>query len=691
MKEGLTLQIDLEQKIRGYWLLAAGIAIAAAAQWILMLSKDQPGFWDIGTWWKNLASNSSPLTGLILYAVGGLVFIKAINQNRNAQTFFNISTLEFQPDSPRFGFWVTSLCLGLLTACLAAINPGNEIAPIMTATWLISIALFILSVTMAQNQPAISAESLIAWIQAHRSDLIAITVIVTAAFLIRFEGVELHPYSFINDEGQMGKNGVCVISGQCQNLFTAGWSGQPMLAFLPTGISIAIFGRTVFAVRLVSVILGTLAVASTYLFTREVFGKTPAWMAAGLLASLPINVHFSRLGVDNIVDSLSTATILWLLFRGLKSGSVLNYLMAGILAGLCLATYPGTRLAPFLGFGCLFFAGLRNQGFIKAQKRNILIFILAFGITAAPFMGYFYTHPELFFVRINRESIFQNNIFQNELQAGKSAAEILTSQFLKSSLVFILTPAPSNFFNSPQPYLPPLAAVFFVLGMFYSMWRIKDERYITVFVWFWIVVILGSTLTGGPPTSQRLLMSTPALVIMTAIGFSKVIETLPQNIQNAGLVSKIIPIVFILFIGFQNIYFYFYEYRNGHFFEDRTNELTYETAPLIEAGSTNNRFYLIAEPGVPYLSFPNFSFFSPDVEKAYFNIVTPQTLAGLPNNKDALFIATANRKTDIEQLARFLPGGQWNQVNRRYQPSQVLFYSYKVKQSDLFAFKPSSK
>jgi hypothetical protein len=186
-------------------------------------------------------------------------------------------------------------------------------------------------------------------------------------------------------------------------------------------------------------------------------------------------------------------------------------------------------------------------------------------------------------------------------------------------------------------------------------------------------------------------MSTPALVIMTAIGFSKVIETIPQNIQNAGLIVKIIPIVFILFIGIQNIYFYFYEYRNGHFFEDRTNELTYETAPLITAGYTNSRFYLIAEPGVPYLSFPNFSFFSPDVEKAYFNIVTQQTLTGLPKDKDVLFIATASRKADIEQLRRFLPGGEWNEVNRRYQPSQVLFYSYKVKQSDLFAFKPSSK
>jgi len=147
-------------------------------------------------------------------------------------------------------------------------------------------------------------------------------------------------------------------------------------------------------------------------------------------------------------------------------------------------------------------------------------------------------------------------------------------------------------------------------------------------------------------------------------------------------------LIFVLFIGYQNVNFYFYEYRDGHYFEDPTNELTYETGALIAPLHTNGRFYLIAEPSVPFLSFANFNFFSPDVEKAYFNEVTPQTLAALPKDKDALFIATAARQTDIELLARLLPGGEWSEVRRRNQPDQVLFYSLKVKKSDLQAFKP---
>jgi len=526
------------------------------------------------------------------------------------------------------------------------------------------------------------------WFYTHRVELLVMTIIVITAFFIRFQDVELHPYSFVNDEGEMGNNGACIVNGICQNLFDIGWAAQPMLSFLPTGISVSIFGHTATAVRLVSVILGTLAVLATYLFTRDVFGRTEAWVAAGLLATLPFHVHFSRLGFANIIDSLSTATVLWLLYRGMKRGSTLNFLTAGILGGLFLSTYPGSRLAPILGLCCIGYIAMRTRGFLKTQARNIVIFVLALAITSAPILGYFYTHFNIFSARMTTENIFQNNTFQNGLQNGSSAFEILTGQFMQSSLVFILTPAVSNFFNSPKPYLIPLAAIFFMLGMAYTIWHIKEERYLTVLVWFWIAIILGSTITSGPPTSQRMLMSTPALAIITAIGFSKAVDTIPQKSRFTRWARTSMLLIFVLFIGYQNVNFYFYEYRDGHYFEDPTNELTYETGALIAPLHTNGRFYLIAEPSVPFLSFANFNFFSPDVEKAYFNEVTPQTLAALPKDKDALFIATAARQTDIELLARLLPGGEWSKVRRRNQPDQVLFYSLKVKQSDLQAFKP---
>ncbi len=667
------------QRFRGLSFLAASIAIAALAQWMLILSTEQPGFWDIRNWWSSFGNNSSPLPGLVMYAISGWMFIRGINLIGEIPAKITFANIEQKIHSPRFGFWITSLGLAILTASYASSPDANQYGPALAITWLISIGLFVSSVIMDEKWRPPSIFKLAKWLKSHQLDLAMLTIIVSIAFFIRFYGIELNPYSFINDEGKMGNTGSCIADGACNNLFETGWAGQPMLAFLPIGISISIFGHTATAVRTVSILMGTLAVLCTYLLTREIFGQTQAWMAAGLLAALPINVHFSRLGVSNIIDSLSTTAILWLIFRGMKRGSVLTILLAGILAGICFATYPGTRLAPILGLFLMLFITLRTRRFLNAQIHNIVIYTLAFTIVAAPFLGYFWTHPQDFTSRMSSQGIFQNHSFQDGLQSGKNAFEIMTDQFMKSSLVFILTPAPLNFYNSPKPYLVPVAAIFFMLGLFFTIWRIKDERYLALFLWFWAAIILGSTITDGPPSSQRMLMSTPPLAIITALGFSKVIENILQTNQITRWLGKIILILFVLFIGYQNLYFYFYEYQAGHFFEDPANEFTYETASLITPLHSNGRFYVITEPNVPYLSFPNFDFFSPDVEKSYFNDVTPQTVAALPKDKDALFIATPGRKPDIEQLEHLLPGGEWTEVRRRNQPDQVLFYSYYVK------------
>jgi hypothetical protein len=222
----------------------------------------------------------------------------------------------------------------------------------------------------------------------------------------------------------------------------------------------------------------------------------------------------------------------------------------------------------------------------------------------------------------------------------------------------------------------------------YCLWRIREERYFILLIWFSAAIILGSTITGGPPSSQRMLMSTPGLAIITAIGVIKAAENIPPVGKLTRWLRAAAVIGFVLWVGYQDIRFYQDDYQSGHYFEDPTNELTYETAAIISPLHKTGRFYMMSEPGVPYLSFPNFDFFSPDVEKAYYDTVTPQTLAALPKDKDALFIATLGRVDDLKKLAQLIPRGEWREVQRRFQPPDMLYYSYKINQSDLQAFKP---
>jgi 4-amino-4-deoxy-L-arabinose transferase-like glycosyltransferase len=664
-------------------LLAVSLATAGIAQTLLVLAIKQPGFWEINKWLSGL-EQPSPLPGLLLYVVSSWGFIQAlILGGKTIPASLPISPLNIKSTVPSFGFWFTSLGMAVFLAYSLATPAINIPTMAVTITWLANIAIMTLSVLYEANSKLPSFKRVHEWFHSHKLELTGVTILTLAAFAIRFWNLELHPYAFMNDEAEMAGGGICILQGTCTNPFSIVWAGQPALAFLPTSISIALFGHTAVAVRLVSAVTGTLAVAAVYLVAREAFGQKEAWLAVALLAALPVHIHFSRLGVDNIIDSLSTTVILGLLFFGIKRNSSVSFLLAGIAGGLCMYTYPGSRLAPILGLVFLTYIALTRPGFLDIHLKNILILVIALLVTVAPLAGYFLANPDIFFARMQGEGIFQNQIITSE-----NAGSILIDQFMKSSLVYILSPAPINFFNSPKPYLSSFVSVFFILGLAYILWRIKEERYLILFIWFWAEILLGSTLTGGPPTSQRMLMSMPALAIIISIGFCKTIENIPQpNLKFAGWQSVFLLVLFAGLTGYTNIRFYHYEYRIGHYFEDPSNEFSYEAATAISRLQDLDHLYLIVDPAINYLEFASFNYFSPNIEKSYFE-VSLQSLIGLPRNQNILFIATPDRLDDLQKITFWIPVGEWTRIERRYQPGAILYYSYYIRQRNFQGSKP---
>jgi hypothetical protein len=677
-------------KLTGILLLMLGLATGIVAQIVLGLSLAPSSvYWPANDWLNNIWNNASPIPGLFLYAVAAILFLFGLHHTQESLPPFVIHT-ENPARKPKFGLWITSFGLAAINVLHAPYADYNDRQGyVYIGLWVLSIILFVLSAVLDTGWRLPSTQKFVEWLKKNRAELLLIGAITIVAFCIRFIDVEIHPYSFMNDEGEFGNNAACLLTGECRNIFYVGWAGQPMLNFLPAAINIGLLGRTALAVRLSSVMIGVLAVLAVYLCAREIFNKRVAWVAALLLAALPVHVHFSRLGVANIVDSLTSTLILWLLFRGAKRGSTLSFVAAGIVAGLCMYTYIGSILAPVIGAGALIYIALRMPGFLRANIKNILFLILAITIVILPLLGHYYTHSDSFLARYKGEGIFENGSIQDKIKTtGKNTAQILLDQFAKSSLVYIVTPAPSNFYSSPKPYLIPLVAILFMFGLALTLSRIKDARFMVIIAWLLTPIILGSTLTGGPPSTQRMMMSMPALMMISAVGMITVVESIQQFGQKVLRFAPVILLSLVLYTGYTNIAFYFYEYRNGNFFGNPTNEFTYEASKAIAPLHDQSRLYMIQTPSIPYLSFPSFKFFAPDVEKLDFNLVTRETLSKLSNDKDALFMATPDRILDLNFVRQQIPAGTWNEVKRRYDPTQLLYYSYKISKEQLKGFKP---
>jgi asparagine N-glycosylation enzyme membrane subunit Stt3 len=88
--------------------------------------------------------------------------------------------------------------------------------------------------------------------------------------------------------------------------------------------------------RLAWVVVGTLSVVTTYLLARRLSGPVTGWTAAFLVAVYHYHIHYSRLGSNQIADTLFTSTSLWLLIRGVQTGSRGSFALAGCCAGLGL-------------------------------------------------------------------------------------------------------------------------------------------------------------------------------------------------------------------------------------------------------------------------------------------------------------------------------------------------------------------
>jgi hypothetical protein len=287
-----------------------------------------------------------------------------------------------------------------------------------------------------------------------------------------------------------------------------------------------------------------------------------------------------------------------------------------------------------------------------------------------------------FMGRIYQESILNdNNLQELAANANMQPVDFIVRQIQVSTTVFIATPAKGSFFDAPRPYLTWWVAIFLILGMVYAFWHSKQVRYIMLLGWFWSPILLGSALTMGPPSHQRMLVAAPALVLLVALGLWKFAQA-AQHITR--LPTRYILIICMFVVGFtawQDLNFYFVgDFRTGHYFENDGNELSYEIGVRAHALGPGYQMLLIGEPDI-FADFADFHYLTAQsnlqMDVQNFNSVTPEAIASLPRDHGIFFAAVPSRVEDLRMVTQQLPGGEWIEVLHRTRPQDgIAYYAY---------------
>jgi 4-amino-4-deoxy-L-arabinose transferase-like glycosyltransferase len=360
--------------------------------------------------------------------------------------------------------------------------------------------------------------------------------------------------------------------------------------------TVGIWGRDFFGIRMISAITGTLTILATYFLGRTLSDRRLGLISAGVIALLPIHVHFSRNAMFNIVDPLFGTLALTFLCYGMRYRAGWAYIWAGATLSVVTYLYEAGRLlylafAPaWIIFMCVWSRPTRHwSGFFKM---GIILLLLA-----APF---FYTQlqgSQLGFAdRLGEQganfALLRSNIATKSLVEGVTIylRDVLQFVFWR----FIYTPDPSNlYFPVGTGLLHWYVGPLLLIGVVIALVRLRLTRF---FLLGWMLAgCLGLSFLATFEWSQRFCVLFIPMAILIGIGIRYPLEWfgLPERAARWGMVG-----IVILFgvVSLGDYYAQLPEYNSRvrrYFFQYDYIDALYQTVPVTQGTLTEPEYLFI--------------------------------------------------------------------------------------------------
>jgi 4-amino-4-deoxy-L-arabinose transferase-like glycosyltransferase len=393
--------------------------------------------------------------------------------------------------------------------------------------------------------------------------------VLAVAAVLRFWQLGEYPAGLYRDEAFNGLDALGVLEGNYAIFFTANNGREPLNIYL-TAVAIALFGRSVLAIRLAAAVAGTLTTGLVYLLAREWFGTRTGLFAAWLWAVTLWTVHLSRIGLRVILLAPCLALAFWLgtmAYRRQRREQGSHgwlWLLAGLAYGLGFYTYLAVRFTPLLLL--LVFLYLLWQRGWRRLWPGVAWFVGGTAVILFPLALFYLQQPEMLVGRSSQVSIFNPDINNGDLWG------VLAQQVERTAGLFlwrgdtILRHNPAG-----RPLFDPLLAIPFLIGLGWCIrsWR-RPAAAVTL---LWIGVMSAVTLLAeDAPHFLRAAGILPAVLFLPAIGLNGLWEW--ERIPATGRQLLVIGLLVIsLMITVWDYRAYAYDPETALLFEAAATEL----------------------------------------------------------------------------------------------------------------------
>ncbi|HMO30921.1 glycosyltransferase family 39 protein [Enterovirga sp.] len=353
-------------------------------------------------------------------------------------------------------------------------------------------------------------------------ECVAVAALTALAFCLRGIGLSELPLAVHGDEGEMGVLAQGILRGEPLAPFGLGFYDQPLLFHYLQAMSLAAFPDPVAGLRITSAVFGAACVPLVYCLGKTLGGRSVGYAAAFLLAVSHFHIHYSRLGLNNMATTASAVAALAVLAGIDHRSSQRRLVSLGLIVGVSQYFYFGSRLiAVFAG---AWVAALWLRRTIDLPRA--CGFAWAALVSVAPLLWSYARRPDALVARMSGVSIFSP---PNVVHTLQDPAAALPGDGLRLFLVqarrtisFLLGAADRSAFYATD--LPAFDIV--TLGCFWAGLTVlvlsRGQARALLLAWLGSGLLLAGLLTIDQPNGPRLLVLTPAIALVGAIGVASV-------------------------------------------------------------------------------------------------------------------------------------------------------------------------
>ena len=498
------------------------------------------------------------------------------------------------------------------------------------------------------------------------------------AFPLRALATNSIPIILNGDEASAGIYGINFMEGKANNIFSVGWYAFPGLYFLIPAASISLLGNTTAALRIPSAIAGALTIGAIYLSGRTMFDKRTGLIAALALTGFHFHIHFSRIGLNNIWDGLFFATTIGTAWYAWEKENRTAYILSGLGMGLSQYFYPSSRVLLALVFGGIFISGIFNFTKLKRSFANLGLMAWITAVVVLPLAWYYFRYPEQYFAPLERVSIL-GSWLDNEIQiTNQPAWRILLKQMVLGVQAFTFIPL-QHWYRPEVPFLRPLYAGVFILGLVYIISKPKESRSIFLLLWLVIYILLGG-LSESTPAAQRYVAAVPLCILILAHGLGETGNLIERLWQKPAKWVTVALVGITILLAVDDLNFYFNKYTPHTVVEFNRNEgvTAQEIANELQDKPKGTQVFFMSNPIMGYYSIPSIPYLAPQVEG--IDVLQPWGAPEnpVPTSDHLIFIFHPSNTADLQAVQDTYPGGKLHEKKGVDGETMYWFYEYEA-------------